>query len=72
MSTITVELYDALISAGAPESKAKLAAQTVSAQEHKLSKIEMMITGLYIALGGFGVAVGYMFSLLNTIITKLN
>jgi hypothetical protein len=69
MSTITVELYDALISAGVPEEKAKLAAKTVSSQEKKLNKLELLTTGLYIfTAGGFG----YMISMLNTIITKLN
>ncbi len=71
MSTIKVELYEALIAAGAPEDKAKLAAKTSADQENKLSKIELMIIGLYISLGGIGFALGYIFSLLNTIIGKI-
>jgi tetrahydromethanopterin S-methyltransferase subunit F len=68
---MTTELYEALIEAGASKEKAKLAAETTSIQENKLTKIELMIIGLYISLGAIGIAIGYIFALLNTIISKL-
>lgn len=68
MSAINIELYDALIAAGSPENKAKLAAETVSSQEQKLNRLDLMIVGLYVfSAAGFG----YIVMLLNTIISKL-
>lgn len=69
---MTVELYDALIEAGASKEKAVSAAKIVSATDSKLNKIELMIIGLYISLGGIGIMLGYMFGLLNTIVGKLS
>jgi tetrahydromethanopterin S-methyltransferase subunit F len=68
---MTTELYEALIEAGTSKEKAALAAKTTSIQENKLTKIELMIIGLYASLGVIGIAIGYIFALLNTIIDKL-
>ena len=41
MATLMIsEVYDALIEAGASESKARAAAQAVAAHEHRFAKIE--------------------------------
>lgn len=40
MSTMISELYDALLAAGAPEEKARKAAEVVANYEHRFTKIE--------------------------------
>ncbi len=62
------EVYDALISAGADEEKAKKAAEAIYNQDKRLTRLELLVIGLYIAMGaGFA----YSFNLLNTIIGKI-
>jgi len=40
MSTMISEVYDAFIASGAPEDKARKAAEAVAAFDHRFSKIE--------------------------------
>ncbi|WP_201339267.1 hypothetical protein [Isorropodon fossajaponicum symbiont] len=69
MSTMITEVYEALIiSAGADEQKEKNAAEAISNQDGRLTRIELLTTGLYIAGTG---AFAYTFSLLNMILGKL-
>ncbi len=68
MTTMVTEVYEALIEAGASSEKAQKAAEAVSSQEKRLSRIELLVVGLYIAGGA---TLGYVVSLLNTIIGKL-
>jgi len=44
MTTMIAELYDALIAAGAPEDKARKAAETVAAYENRFTGIEGKLT----------------------------
>lgn len=68
MTTLNQELYDALKAAGAPEDKARAAAEVPAGIIQKLKQHDFMLAGLYIAgAAGFG----YVVSLLNTIIGKL-
>ena len=46
MTTMIVELYDALREAGASEDKARNAARVVSDNDSRLAKIEGEVTGL--------------------------
>ena len=76
MSTMISEVYDALIAAGAPEDKAKKAAEVLS-NEQLASKddVKALRRDMMIALG-FVIAVmpagfGYVVSLLNTIVGKI-
>lgn len=65
---MVTEVYEALIEAGASAEKAQKAAEAVSSQEKRLSRIELLVVGLYIAGGA---TLGYIVSLLNTVIGKL-
>lgn len=79
MSNMVSELYEALIDAGASSDKAKAAAEALFPQQTALKedienirndvrRLNYLVTGLYIA----GAAtLGYIVSLLNTIIDKL-
>ncbi len=76
MSTMITEVYDALISAGADEDKAKKAAEAISSHDRRLTRIEFLIVGLYIAGGA---SLGYVINaisnnatLINTVISKLS
>jgi hypothetical protein len=40
MATMMAELYDALIAAGAPEEKARKAAEAIAGYENRFTKIE--------------------------------
>lgn len=40
MSTMISEVYDALLAAGAPEEKARKAAEAIAAYENRFAKIE--------------------------------
>ena len=40
MSTMTSEVYDALLFAGAPEEKAKQAAEAIAGHENRFARIE--------------------------------
>ncbi len=40
MTTMIAELYDALVAAGAPEDKARKAAETAASHESRFAKIE--------------------------------
>ncbi len=64
MTTMVTEVYEALIEAGASAEKAQKAAEAVSSQE----KRQLLVVGLYIAGGA---TLGYIVSLLNTVIGKL-
>ncbi len=44
MTTMIAELYDALIAAGAPEDKARKAAETVAAYENRFASMDMKLT----------------------------
>lgn len=44
MTTMIAELYDALVSAGAPEDKARKAAETVAAYENRFASIDVKLT----------------------------
>jgi hypothetical protein len=55
MTTLIVELYDALIAAGAPEDKARKAAETVASHENRFQKIETDLAVLK-WMTGFGLA----------------
>jgi hypothetical protein len=63
MAIMISELYDALIAAGAPEDKARKAAETLAGFENRFAKIESdllllkWMTGAAIALviGGLGI-----------------
>lgn len=68
MTTMVTEVYEALIEAGASAEKAQKAAEADSSQEKRLSRIELLVVGLYIAGGA---TLGYIVSLLNTVIGKL-
>ncbi len=79
MSTMITEVYDALISAGADEEKAKKAAEVLSNEklatkqdtnviQTDVKRLNILVTGLYIAGGA---TLGYIVSLLNTIIGKI-
>lgn len=52
MTIMIVELYDALIEAGASENKARNAAQTVSDADVRLAKIEGETVGIKGEVGG--------------------
>ena len=79
MSNMVSELYEALIDAGASAEKAKAAAEALFSQQtatkedienirNDIKRLNYMVAGLYIA----GAAtLGYIVSLLNTIIGKL-
>ncbi len=72
MSTMISEFYDALISAGADEQKAKKAAEVLSkerlATKEDISKLRF---GQFIIITVCAAGFGYVVSLLNTIITKI-
>ena len=68
MTTLNKELYEALIEAGASEEKAKKAAVDSASIMDKLKKHDYMLAGIYLAGGA---TLGYIVSLLNTIINKL-
>lgn len=55
MSTLIAELYDALKEAGASESSARKAAETVAAYDNKFAKIEIDLAVLK-WMAGFNVA----------------
>jgi hypothetical protein len=44
MTTMIAELYDALLAAGAPEDKARKAAETVAAYENRFSSLDLKLT----------------------------
>ena len=44
MTTMIAELYDALIAAGAPEDKARKAAETVAAYENRFAGFDLKLT----------------------------
>ena len=44
MTTMIAELYDALVAAGAPEEKARKAAETVAAYENRFASIDVKLT----------------------------
>jgi hypothetical protein len=44
MATMIAEVYDALVSAGAPEEKARRAAEAVANYENRFGKIETDLT----------------------------
>lgn len=79
MSNMVSELYEALIDAGASAEKAKAAAEALFSQQtatkedienirNDIKRLNYLVTGLYVA----GAAtLGYIVSLLNTIIGKL-
>lgn len=78
MHTLNIELYEALIDAGASDDKAKKAAEVFAAQQtvtkedvglvrNDVKRLNYLITGLYIS---GAVVVGYFVNLLNTIIGK--
>lgn len=46
MSTVVYELYDALKAAGAPEDKAKAAAETMGNYDNRFSRIEAELATL--------------------------
>ena len=46
MSLMIAEVYDALISAGAPEDKARKAAETLAAYDDRLDRIERRVAGV--------------------------
>lgn len=79
MSTMISEVYEALISAGADESKAKKAAEVLSNEqlatkqdllntEKRLERRLDWMIGFVIVAGG--ASFGYIFSLLNTVISN--
>ncbi|MEI8394336.1 MAG: hypothetical protein WCF85_06335 [Rhodospirillaceae bacterium] len=43
MTTMIAELYDALVSAGAPEDKARKAAETVAAYDNRFSGVDVKL-----------------------------
>ena len=63
MAIMISELYDALLAAGAPEEKARKAAETLAGFENRFAKIEtdllvlkwMTGTAIVLLIGGFGV-----------------
>lgn len=79
MSNMVSELYEALIDAGASAEKAKAAAEALFSQQtatkedienirNDIKRLNYLVAGLYVA----GAAtLGYIVSLLNTIIGKL-
>lgn len=70
--TVNNELYEALIEAGVGEKKAQKAAQSVAGEQlatkRDISRLNLLVTGIYIA-GAVGF--GYVFASLNTIISKI-
>lgn len=52
MSILIVEVYDALIDAGASEPKARAAASTLAAYDDRLNRIERRLTLLTWQVGG--------------------
>lgn len=44
MTTMIAELYDALVAAGAPEDKARKAAETVAAYENRFAGLDLKLT----------------------------
>jgi|GEM_PF-1053641 hypothetical protein len=49
MSVMVTEVYDALIEAGASKESSKKAAEAVSMQDSRLTRIEFLVIGLYLA-----------------------
>jgi hypothetical protein len=60
MSTMLVELYDALNEAGASEAKARAAAKSLAQPDERLERIERNLTGLSGETGGVRSEVGGM------------
>jgi hypothetical protein len=73
MAIMISELYDALIAAGAPEEKARKAAETMAGFENRFAKIEadllllkwMTGTAIVLLLGGFGILARLMLDVLS-------
>ena len=72
MAMMISELYDALLAAGAPEEKARKAAETMAGFENRFAKIEadltvlkwMVGTSLVLMVGGFGLLARLIFETL--------
>ncbi len=75
------EVYDALISAGADEQKAKSAAVAIAERDNQLATrgdivslkgyIDQSIKGVYLAFGLMGAGIGYLAILIHGVIDKL-
>lgn len=46
MATMISEVYDAFVAAGAPEDKARKAAEAIASYENRFSRIESHLAGL--------------------------
>lgn len=55
MTTLIAEIYDALVAAGAPDDKARKAADAVAAHENRFAKVEADL-GLLKWMVGFNLA----------------
>jgi hypothetical protein len=71
------EVYEALISAGADEQKAKDAAKAISERDNQLatradiSSVRADIKGVYFAFGLMGAGIAYLASLIHTVISNI-
>jgi len=52
MATVNAELLDALRAAGAPEAKARAAAESVAADQVSLAKVQTHMTRVHWEIGG--------------------
>lgn len=52
MSTVNAELLDALRAAGAPEEKARAAAESVAADQVSLAQVQAHLTRVHWEIGG--------------------
>lgn len=72
MATMIAEVYDALVAAGAPEDKARKAAEAIAGYESRFANVDMKLTrvgeiGLVKWMVGFNIAltVGVSFKLFD-------
>ena len=71
MATMISEVYDAFISAGAPEDKARKAAETLANYDHRFARIESDITKIQSELVLVKWMVGFGIALNVAILTRL-
>lgn len=85
MSTMIIEVYDAFISAGADEQKARSAAQAINERDNELAtiadirsdikgvrdEIQSLRRLMYFGFGSIGAGIVYLAILMHRIIDKL-
>lgn len=71
MSIMISEVYDAFVSAGAPEEKARKAAEALTSHENRFVKIETELVALHGEIALLKWMTGFAIALLSAISLKL-